>query len=109
VIEYAKALKPSARGELEIGDLNMAYLNDGKLNTEKLGRGFAWLDAGTPDSMLEASQFIKTIQEVQNFPIACIEEIAFNNGWIDKDQLARLIADKPDTKYYKFLKNILND
>lgn len=86
-IDYAKRLKPSDRGELEITDLNNIYLTEGNLNVEILGRGFAWLDTGTHESLLEASQFIQTIENRQGFKVACLEEIAFNMGYINLEKL----------------------
>lgn len=90
VIRIAKSIRPSARGELEITDVNAEYLSRGKLHVELLGRGFAWLDAGTHDSLMEAAQFIETLEKRQGFKIACLEEIAFNLDYINEEQLLRL-------------------
>ena len=87
VVEYAKRVEPSARGELEITDLNRMYLDAGMLNVRTLGRGYAWLDTGTMDSLFEAGEFVRTVQRAQGLPIAIVEEIAFENGWITRDEL----------------------
>jgi glucose-1-phosphate thymidylyltransferase len=103
VVEKAKKLKPSARGELEITDLNRLYLEEGTLRVEIMGRGFAWLDTGNADSMLEAASFVETIQKRQGLYIACIEEIAWRNGWISTDQLRRLGQAMSKTEYGKYI------
>lgn len=105
VINIAKNVKPSARGEIEITAVNNAYLYKGKLNVELLGRGMAWLDTGTYDGLLEASNFIATIQKRQGMFVSCIEEIAFYNGWIDKTQMLRLAAEYK-TAYGEYLEYI---
>jgi len=99
VVEIAAGLKPSARGELEITDVNRTYLSWGELKVERLGRGFAWLDTGTCESLLEAGEFVRTIQNRQALPIACLEEIAFRQGWIDRDALAQLAEQLAKTQY----------
>lgn len=108
VVELAKQVKPSARGELEITDLNNLYLQQGKLNVELMGRGYAWLDTGTHDSLLEAGQFIATIEKRQGMKVACIEEIAFNQGWIDKAQLEKLAKPLMKNGYGQYLMSLLN-
>ena len=107
VAEYAKSLKPSRRGELEITDLNNIYLQKGKLNVELLGRGFAWLDTGTHQSLLQASQYVQTIEENQGIKIACLEEIAYRLGFLSADDIIRNIPDVKDNEYYNYIKRIL--
>ncbi|AKI96626.1 glucose-1-phosphate thymidylyltransferase RfbA [Kosmotoga pacifica] len=106
VVELAKNLKPSARGELEITDLNKEYLKMGKLKVELFGRGMAWLDTGTHDGLLEASNFVETIQKRQGFYISCIEEIAYRKGFIDREQLIKLAEPLMKTEYGKYLMDI---
>lgn len=103
VVEHAKSLTPSARGELEITDLNRCYLEAGKLRLEKFGRGVAWLDTGTPEALLQAANFVQTIQERQGLRAACPEEIAFRKGWIDAAQLERLAKPLEKTEYGQYL------
>lgn len=107
VVARARSLKPSARGEYEITDLNQTYLNDRALHVEKMGRGVAWLDMGTPDSLLSSSQFVQTIENRQGMKIACIEEIALHMGFINHTQLASLIETLPQSDYSKYLKRVL--
>ncbi|MFZ1663297.1 MAG: sugar phosphate nucleotidyltransferase, partial [Paracoccaceae bacterium] len=102
----AKEIKPSQRGELEITDLLNSYRKEGALNVEKLGRGFAWLDTGTHESLLEAALFIRTIEERQNLKVGCPEEIAFENGWISADKLRELAKPYLKTQYGKYLSRI---
>ncbi len=106
VIQKAKGLKPSARGELEITDLNKLYLQEERLKVQLLGRGMAWLDTGTHDSLLEASNFIATIENRQGLKVACLEEIAFNNGYINKDQLLKLAEPLKKNYYGQYLLKI---
>jgi glucose-1-phosphate thymidylyltransferase len=103
VIACAKNIKPSARGELEITDVNQTYLDNGDLNVELFGRGFAWLDTGTHDSLLDAGQFVQTIEHRQGLKIACLEEIAFNNGWLTKSDLQKRGAELAKTAYGAYL------
>lgn len=103
VVEIAKTIKPSARGELEISSVNEVYMNMHKLKVEKLGRGMAWFDTGTHDSLLETASFVQTIQKRQGMQICCPEEIAFENGWINKEQLKELAQKLKKSDYGKFL------
>ncbi|AVT78978.1 glucose-1-phosphate thymidylyltransferase RfbA [Rhodopseudomonas palustris] len=103
VVEIASNLKPSARGELEITDVNRTYLERGKLRVEKMGRGFAWLDTGTPDSLLDAGEFVRVLEKRQGFKICCPEEIAFRFGWIDARQLERLAQPLAKSNYGGYL------
>lgn len=109
VVGVAKQLQPSTRGELEITDVNREYLKRGKLSVELLGRGYAWLDTGTHESLLEAGQFIATIEKRQTLKIGCIEEIAYRLGYIDKDQLRALAASLSSSSYGDYLKRILEE
>lgn len=109
VVELAKSLKPSPRGELEITDLNRLYLEQGKLNVEIMGRGYAWLDTGTHESLLEASQFIATLEKRQGLKVACPEEIAWRRGWIDADQVRRLAQPLAKNGYGQYLLRLLNE
>jgi glucose-1-phosphate thymidylyltransferase len=106
VVELTRRLQPSARGELEITDLNRRYLERGQLQVELLGRGMAWLDTGTSEGILEASNFVRAIQSRQGFYIACLEEIAFRLGYIDQDQMLRLAAAQKNTEYGDYLRDI---
>ncbi len=106
VVEYAKNLKPSARGELEITDLNRIYLEKNKLNVEVLGRGFAWLDTGTHRSLLQAGQYVQTIEENQGIKIACLEEVAYRMGFLTKEQIYTTADKYKKNEYYSYVKNL---
>lgn len=108
VVEYAKQIKPSARGELEITDLNRIYLEKGNLDVALLGQGFTWLDTGTHESLVDATNFVKTVETHQNRKIACLEEIAYNNGWIDKEELQKACELYQKNQYGRYLKDVLD-
>ncbi len=107
VVEYAKNLKPSARGELEITDLNRIYLDQGCLNVEILGQGFTWLDTGTHESLFDAGNFIKTVEQHQHRKIGCLEDIAYRNGWIGMEQVEKTIESMGKSQYGQYLKDVL--
>ena len=109
VIEIAKSLKPSSRGELEITDINQKYLDDEQLQVELLGRGFAWLDTGTHESLLEAGHFVHTIEHRQGLKVACLEEVAWNNGWISDETLSMQAEKFKKTGYGQYLYKLLNE
>lgn len=109
VVEFAKNLKPSARGELEITDLNRIYLQKNKLNVELFGRGFAWLDTGTHKSLLQAGQYVQTIEENQGIKIACLEEIAYRMGFISKENLLNQASQFKNNEYYNYINDIINN
>ena len=108
VVEYAKNLKPSARGELEITDLNRIYLEEGDLNVELLGQGFTWLDTGTHESLVDATNFVKTIEQHQHRKIACLEEIGYLNGWISKEEVLKVYEVLKKNQYGQYLKDVLD-
>ena len=109
IMAIARSLKPSARGELEITDINRAYMEKDKLRVQVLGRGFAWLDTGTHESLVNATMFIKTIEDRQDLKIACLEEIAFHNGWIDSRQLRKLAAPLQKSGYGDYLLRVADE
>ena len=107
VVEFAKQIKPSVRGELEISDLNQMYLEDGSLSVQLLGRGFAWLDTGTHESLHEAASFVQTVQNIQDLQIACLEEIAWRNGWLSDEKLEELARPMAKNQYGQYLLRLL--
>ena len=107
VVEFAKQIKQSARGELEISDLNKMYLEDGSLSVQLLGRGFAWLDTGTHESLHEAASFVQTVQNIQDLQIACLEEIAWRNGWLSDEKLEELARPMSKNQYGQYLLRLL--
>ena len=108
VVEYAKNLKPSPRGELEITDINNIYLKKGNLRTEILGRGFAWLDTGTHQSLLRAGQYVQTIEENQGIKIACLEEVAYRMGFLTKEEILNQVKDYKNNEYYNYIKEVIS-
>lgn len=108
VVDYSKNLKPSARGELEITDLNNIYLKNGNLNVELLGRGFAWLDTGTHHSLLQAGQFVKTVEDNQGIKLACLEEVAYRMGFVTKEELIQNIEKYKNNEYFTYVREVLN-
>ena len=109
VIRIAKSIRPSARGELEITAVNNEYLKRGDLHVERLGRGFAWLDTGTYDSMLDAGNFIRTIETRQGLQVACLQEIAYDNGWMTKEQIRQTCANLGKTNYSQYLMRLIEE
>jgi glucose-1-phosphate thymidylyltransferase len=109
VVEFAKSIKPSFRGELEITCINNAYLDKGELNVEMLGRGFAWLDTGTHESLLEASHFVQTVQHRQGLKVACLEEISWRNGWLSKEQVLVTAKNMSKNSYGQYLQDIVSE
>ena len=108
-VNYAKQLKPSNRGELEITDLNKIYLDKNKLNVEKLGRGFAWLDTGTHNSLMRASQYVQTVEENQGIKIACLEEVAYRMGYINKEKLKKVVSKYVENDYLDYVKKLIEE
>ena len=108
VVDIAKSVKPSGRGELEITDVNRAYLESGELNVSVMGRGFAWLDTGTHDSLMEAGQFVQTIEHRQGLKVACLEEIGYRNGWLSEEALQRQATALAKTGYGQYLQEVLD-
>ena len=108
VVDIAENINPSGRGELEITDVNQHYLSNGKLNVEKLGRGMAWFDTGTQESLLDASNFIASIEKRQGLKIACIEEVAYNSGWINKQKIEQKLKSYGGSQYGRYLSNLVN-
>ncbi len=108
-VNYAKQLKPSNRGELEITDLNKIYLDKNKLNVEKLGRGFAWLDTGTHNSLMRASQYVQTVEENQGIKIACLEEVAYRMGYINKEKLKKVVSQYVENDYLDYVKKLIEE
>jgi glucose-1-phosphate thymidylyltransferase len=108
VVDIAKGVKPSGRGELEITDVNRAYLESGELNVSVMGRGFAWLDTGTHDSLMEAGQFVQTIEHRQGLKVACLEEIGYRNGWLSEEALQRQATELAKTGYGQYLQQVLD-
>lgn len=109
VVKYAKELKPSARGELEITDLNNVYLKNNKLNVELLGRGFAWLDTGTHSSLMQAGQYVQAIEENQGIKIACLEEIAYRMGFLTREDLLKAVEKYPNNEYYEYVSRVTKE
>ena len=107
VVEFAKQVKPSARGELEISTLNQMYIDDGSLSVQLLGRGFAWLDTGTHESLHEAASFVQTVQNIQDLQVACLEEIAWRNGWLSDERLEELARPMAKNQYGQYLLHLL--
>jgi len=109
VIKIAKSQKPSGRGELEITDVNKVYLSNSRLHVEKMGRGYAWLDTGTQESLLEASLFVQTLEKRQGVKISCIEEIAYRMGYIDAQQLKKIASQMINSPYGEYLEKVINE
>ena len=109
VVDITKSMKPSARGELEITDVNLQYLERGELKVQRLGRGIAWLDTGTLRSLLDASIFVQTVEDRQGFKIACLEEIAFNNGWIDEKKVLEIAKPLEKSGYGEYLIGLVKE